>query len=403
MSVVEPGMAGAGLVARVKVILLQPKATWEVIDAEPASVGSIYRSYVIPLAAIPAVCGALGSSLIGRGAFGITVRIGPVDALVSGVLSFAGALIGVYVIALIIDALAPNFGGTKNPVQAFKVAAYSATPGWVAGVVLLLPPLTMLLLIAALYGLYVFYLGLPRLMKAPEDKAVAYTAVTIIVGFVVSIVLFAVVGAIAGAVGGFGRMGPFAHHDATVSGTVNVGGTSVDLAKLQAASKQMEAAAKQMESGSSNGQTVAPTDVEALKAFLPASIAGYARSDVSSSTGGVGGMTGSQAEAHYTRGDARFTLTITDMGAAGALGAMANAFNVSKSSESDGRYEKVGKIGGRMTTESYDRNAKHGEFNVLAGDRFMIAAEGTGVSIDELKAAVAAVDPARVETLAKKG
>ena len=54
MSVVEPGAAGSGLVARVKSILLQPKPTWEVIDGEPSTISSIYKSYVIPLAAIPA-------------------------------------------------------------------------------------------------------------------------------------------------------------------------------------------------------------------------------------------------------------------------------------------------------------------------------------------------------------
>jgi hypothetical protein len=145
------------------------------------------------------------------------------------------------------------------------------------------------------------------------------------------------------------------------------------------------------------------TDPEVLKTLLPASVAGYARSEVSSSTGGVGGMNGSQAEASYVKGDASFKLTITDLGAAGALGAMANAFNVRSSSESNGKYEKTGKVDGRMTTESYDRNTKQGEFLVLAGDRFSIAAEGSGVSINDLKAAVAAVNPARLEGLAKKG
>jgi hypothetical protein len=403
MSVVEPGAAGAGLVARVKAILLQPKATWQVIDTEPATIGGIFKGYVVPLAAIPAVFGALGSMLLGATAFGITVRTGPVAAIVNAVVSYVCALIGVYVISLIIDALAPNFGGTKNPVQAFKVAAYSYTPGWVAGVLLLLPTLSPIMMLAGLYGLFLLYLGLPQLMKSPEDKALPYTGVVIVVAIVVSLVIGAIVGAVGMTVGGLGAMGPFAHQDAKVSGSVNVGGTKVDLGKLQAATQQMEAAAKQMENAANNPQAVTAADPETLKALLPDNIAGYARSDVSTSTGGVGGVNGSQAEANYSRGDARFRVTITDLGAAGALGAMANAFNVKSSTESNGKYEKMGRIDGRMTTESYDSNAKHGEFSVLAGDRFMIAAEGDGVSINDLKAAVAAVNPARVEGLAKKG
>jgi hypothetical protein len=404
MSVVEPGAAGAGLIARVKGILLQPKATWEVIDAEPATVGGLYRSYIIPLAAIPAICGALGLMLIGVGAFGITVRVGPVQALVQGVIGYVISLAMVYVMSLIIDALAPNFGGTKNPIQAFKVAAYSYTPSWVAGILMILPALSPLMLLAGLYGLYLLYVGLPRLMRTPEDKALPYVGLIIVAAIVLGIIVAAVTGAVAAATGGFGAMGALSDRG-HVSGTVKLpGGTSMDLGKLEAASKQMEAAAKQMESGTdASGQAVKPTDPEVLKAYLPASLGGFARGEVSSGSGGVGGMTGSNAEAHYTRGDSRLTLSITDLGAAGAFGAMASAFNVQSSKETGDSYEKVGKVDGRMTQESFDRATQHGEYSVLAGDRFMIQAQGDKVTMNDLKAAVAAVNPVRMEALAKAG
>jgi len=404
MSVVEPGAAASGLVARIKSILLQPKATWEVIDDEPATVGGIYRSYVIPLAAIPAVCSTLGGMLIGHGAFGIHYKVGIVQGLVGGVLSYVMALVGVYVMALIIDALAPNFGGTKNQVQAFKVVAYSYTAAWVAGILTLLPALSLLAALGGLYSLYLLYTGLPRLMKAPEEKALPYTAVAIVVALVVYIIIGAIVGAVGMATGGLGAMGALSD-GGKVSGKVSLpGGGSMDLGKLEAASKQMEAAAKQMESGTgADGKAITPTDPEVLKAYLPAGIAGFARGEVSAASGGVGGMTGSNVEAQYARGDSRLTLTITDLGAAGAFGAMANAFNVRSSSETGDRYEKMGKVDGRMTQESYDKAAKHGEYSVLAGDRFMIQAQGDNVSMDELKAAVAAVNPGRMERLAKNG
>jgi len=408
MSVVEPGSAASGLVARAKAILLQPKATWEIIDHEPATVPGLYKGYIMPLAAIPAVCSALGGVLFGYGGWGLHYKVGLVPALVGGVFSYVMGLVGVYVMALIIDALAPNFGGTKNQIQAFKVVAYSYTAAWVAGVLTLLPALGLLAALGGLYSLYLLYTGLPRLMKAPEDKAVAYTAVSIVVAVVVYLVIAAVVGALAGAVtmatGGLGAVGPFGDRG-HVSGTVSLpGGGSMDLGKLEAASKQMEAAAKQMESGTgANGQAITPTDPEVLKAYLPAGIAGFARGEVSAASGGVGGMTGSNVEAQYARGDSRLTLTITDLGAAGAFGAMANAFNVRSSKETGDSYEKMGKVDGRMTQESYDKSARHGEYSVLAGDRFMIQAQGDNVSMDELKAAVAAVNPGRMERLAKNG
>ena len=92
------------------------------------------------------------------------------------------------------------------------------------------------------------------------------------------------------------------------------------------------------------------------------------------------------------------------MGAAGALAGMANAFNVSSSSESEGRYEKVGKVNGRMTMEEFDRTSGHGEYGVLVGERFMVQAEGeSGATINDLKAAVASVNFGRLEGLARAG
>jgi hypothetical protein len=118
----------------------------------------------------------------------------PVGTVLSSALvTYLLTLGGVYVLALIIDALAPNFGGTQNQGQALKVAAYSSTASWVAGIFGLVPILGWLGILG-LYSLYLLYLGLPVLMKAPEEKAMGYTGVVIIA----AIVLFLVIGLVAG-------------------------------------------------------------------------------------------------------------------------------------------------------------------------------------------------------------
>lgn len=395
MSAVEPGSATSGLVERVKSILLKPSATWDVIDGEPATTSGLFKNYAMILAAIPAICGLIGGAVIGVLGFRTPLIGGIVGAIVGYVLS----LVLVYVLALIIDALAPSFDGQRDKTQALKVAVYSSTAGWVAGIFALIPMLGILAILGSLYGLYLLYLGLPKLMKAPQEKALGYTVVTVIVAVVLSIVISAVTAAVAGLSLLGGGIGAMSAAGALSGGSVKVGDTTVDLAKLEAASKQMEAAAKQMESG--EGPT--PTNPDVLKAYLPDSIAGYSRTELTSGSGGVAGMTGSQAEGAYARGPVTFRLTIIDMGAAGALAGMAGAFNVQSSSESDGRYEKIGKVDGRMTQESYDKASKHGEYSVLVGDRFMVAAKGDGASMDELKAAASAVGLARLEALAKAG
>jgi Yip1 domain. len=183
-------------VNRIKNILLAPNAEWPVIAAEPASVQGLYAGYVLPLAAIRPICSFIGLSLIGVSLFGGRYRVPIGSGITHAVISFVLTLVGVYVLALIIDALAPTFGGHRDPTQALKVSVYSATPAWLAGVLYLLPWLSILGVIAAIYSLYLLYLGLPVVMKAPQEKALGYTAVVVIA----AIVIFIVIGAVAGLV-----------------------------------------------------------------------------------------------------------------------------------------------------------------------------------------------------------
>lgn len=175
------------LVERVKAILTTPKTEWLVIAGEPGDAGYLFTNYVAILAVIPAVCGFIGMSLVGIAGFHVPIVTGLINAIVGYILSF----VVVYVVALIIDTLAPNFGGQKNFEGALKVAVYSYTPGWVVGVVLLIPALGILGLLA-LYGLYLMYLGLPVLMKAPPERATVYTVVVVVCTIVLVIVLGAI-------------------------------------------------------------------------------------------------------------------------------------------------------------------------------------------------------------------
>jgi hypothetical protein len=102
--------------------------------------------------------------------------------------SLAFAAIGVVLMSLIIDALAPTFGAEKSREQAIKVAVYSATPVWLAGVLQIVPALGVVALIGALYALYLLYLGLPRLMKCPPDKTIGYLGSVIACAVVIGIV-----------------------------------------------------------------------------------------------------------------------------------------------------------------------------------------------------------------------
>jgi hypothetical protein len=172
------------LIERAKNICLTPETEWAIIAAEPSSIRDIYRQYAMPLGAFQAGCATVGAILSG----------GPfVAAVAFGIFHFAASMAGIYVVARVVDMLAPTFGGVRDPVAAFKAVAYSNTPIWLAGVFSLVPFLS-LLAIVGLYGAYLLYLGLPRMMRSAEDKSVAYTAVSIVLAIVVWIVLIALIG-----------------------------------------------------------------------------------------------------------------------------------------------------------------------------------------------------------------
>lgn len=181
------------LVDRVQSILLRPQITWLAIDEEPADAASIYKNYVMILALIPAVASFIGLSIVGIGAFGVNFRVPIVSGLANMIVGYVMSLLMVFVLALIIDAMAPTFDGTRSQIGALKLSAYSSTAAFVGGIFSLLPSLSVIGALAALYGVYLLYTGLPVLMKCPRDKAVPYTAVVVICaivgGFVIAWVL----------------------------------------------------------------------------------------------------------------------------------------------------------------------------------------------------------------------
>jgi hypothetical protein len=191
--------ASMNLVERAKNIILQPKPEWQTVAGEVTPIGELYKGYICILAAITPIAYLIGMSVIGVNIPVVGyMRVPFGSGLSHAIVSYLLTLVGVFVLAQIVDALAPTFGGEKNQMQAFKVVAYAGTPGWVAGIVRLYPPLSIIAFLAALYGLYLLYLGLPVLMKVPKERALVYTIAVI----VCEIIIFLLIGLISGFFGG---------------------------------------------------------------------------------------------------------------------------------------------------------------------------------------------------------
>jgi hypothetical protein len=188
---------------RIKGILLKPAEEWQTIAGETTSIAELYRRYIFLLAAIGPVASFVGMSIVGVSLpVGGSYRVSIATGIMSAIVHYGLTLVGVYVLAMVIDALAPTFSGEKNLGQAFKLATYSYTPGWLVGIFALIPALGSLGILG-LYGLYLLYIGLPVLMKSPKEKSTGYTIAVI----VAAIIIFAVISAISRAfIPGMGRM-----------------------------------------------------------------------------------------------------------------------------------------------------------------------------------------------------
>ncbi len=185
------------LVDRVKNLLLSPAKEWEVIKGETWTTAELFTKYAIILAAIPAVAGFLGYTFFGLSyGFG-TFKLGIGTSLTWAILTYIFSLVGVFVLGFIIDALAPSFGSTKDMVASLKVAVFSSTAGWVAGILNIFPVIGILVAIASIYGLVLLYMGLERVKSVPKEKMVGYFVVVLIAAILVYVVIGAIVGGIA--------------------------------------------------------------------------------------------------------------------------------------------------------------------------------------------------------------
>lgn len=404
------------IVERAKNICLSPKTEWPVIADETSAPGSLITGYVLPLATIGAVAGFVGGSIIGHSIpfVGGTFRTPIVTGVGLAVFQIVMSVVTVFVLSFIVNALAPTFGGEKNSAQAFKVAVFSYTPGWLAAVFQLIPGLGILSLLG-LYSLYVLYLGLPRLMKSPEDKAVWYTIVVVVCAIVLSLVIGAVGGMFAGA----GMMGKGA-----LTGAINnnsaAPGMQFDkdsaLGKLQEAGKKMEAAeksgdvnaqakasAEMMGTLISGGKHVEPLSVEQIKTFIPDSFAGFARKNMNAEKSGMGGMMVSKAESSFGDDSGNHvSLEVSDTGGISGLTGLANWAAVQGEKEDQDHIERTQNISGRLTHEQISKTGGENEFDVVIADRFVVSAIG-GMDISRLKSAVNGLDLGRLERLKDTG
>lgn len=395
--------AASSLLERVQAMLLRPRQTWPVIAGEDDSIARVYRSHVVWLLLIPAVAGFIGMSLVGVGAFGFTVRVPILSGLVNMVVSYALSLAMVYVVALIANALAPRFGGAAHLPSAFKLVAYAATAALMGGVFQIVPMLSMLALLASAYSIYLLYLGVPVLMRVPQDRAVGYTAVLV----VCAVVLGLVVGGLMSLFSPGGLGTGVAARQAPKEVRIRVPGTDirVDTARVEEATRRMEAASKSgdaqeavrsvqdMMGAAMGGQGArAPIATDDLRGFVPQELAGLPRTSFEAQSGGAMGMQLSSVSADYSKDQQRLKMEIQDLGASPVLVMGMAAWTMTTlDKETQTQVDRIYSKGGVAYKESYRKDVSRSEMAVLLPNKVLLTIGGN-VAMDDLRGMLAQID-----------
>lgn len=388
------------LVERVKGILLSPKAEWDKIDTEATEPQSVITGYVLPLVALAAIAGLIGMSVIGVNVLGVSYKAPFFGALTGAVVQIAFGVAFVFVFAFIINALAPTFGAAKNFGQAFKVAAYAPTAAWVAGMLAIIPMLGILGAIGGLYSLYLLFVGMPKLMKPPAEKATVYTIVSIVAAIIASIVL----GAIASIAMPKPGIGAFSANNAATS-EMERRADALEKASESGDLGAIMNAATGMLGGNANAPVV---EAAGLRKLAPAKLGRLARQslDVESLNAPfkMVTMTARYQNEGGNQGGGDFkqiTLKVTNSPMISAVVGVSGIAGAEYDRTSKDGYEKLTRKGDSMIIEEWRKSSKSGRYGRLVANAFMVEAEGSGVSMKDLKAAVGEISERKLNKLPK--
>jgi Yip1 domain len=186
------------IVTRAINMITNPKAEWDVIANEPASVGGLFTGYAMILALLPAIGGIVFLGLLGMGAGALPgMTMGMSFAVGTAVVGYVIGMALLWIMSFIINAITPSFNGKQDMTQATKLMVYAATPTWLAGLLGGIPVVGFLLSLAAIaYVVYLIYLGVGPVLQVPQDKVAGMTVVTVLIYIVLSVILSIVIGGI---------------------------------------------------------------------------------------------------------------------------------------------------------------------------------------------------------------
>lgn len=172
-------------------LFTHPDSEWAEIRKEHAPPRRLYVAYVLVLAAIAPICAYISTAHFGwKVGSERLIKLTEISALQMSVLTYVAILVGVFALGYAINWMAKTYGAKEElvPSNGIALAAYSCTPLFLAGFALLYPVPwfnALIFLLAAGYGAWLMFEGLPIVMGIPKDQAVMYVGALLTVALVI--------------------------------------------------------------------------------------------------------------------------------------------------------------------------------------------------------------------------
>lgn len=169
-------------------LMTAPEKEWKAIKQERCTIGRCYCSHVLLLALIPAAAGYIGTTMVGWQVTAREVhRLTPDSALQISILFYLTMLVAVFTVGKLIHWMGKTYGSKQKLSQCIALAAYTATPMFLIGVMLLYPLLWLNLLLglpALAYSVYLLYSGVPVMMGISKERGFLFASAVLAVGLV---------------------------------------------------------------------------------------------------------------------------------------------------------------------------------------------------------------------------
>jgi hypothetical protein len=177
-------------------LFVNPKREWAAIRDDECTVGKCYAAHVMILAAIPAISGFIGTTQFGwQIGAGNPVMLTTQSAGLISALYYLAMLVGVYAIGWMIHWMGGTYGADVPLSRCVVLAAYTATPLFLIGLMELYPVLWVNLvvgIVALSYTVYLLYSGVPIMMGISEDRGFLFSSAVLAVGLVSFVALLAI-------------------------------------------------------------------------------------------------------------------------------------------------------------------------------------------------------------------